>query len=276
MKKEIKDLTGLKFGNLNIVENYGKIKGSTYWKCLCDCGNVKIINHYNLLKGKSTSCGCLKGQKISKKQTTHNKTNTKIYKLWMGIKSRCNNINNPKYKSYGGRGIKVCDEWQNDFMSFYNWTLANGYDENAKYGECTIERINVNGNYEPNNCTFKNLKEQANNKTTNVFVEYNGETHTLKQWSEIFNLKYKSMVNRYHLYLDGKTEFIKTLDDVFSNADFRKAKEIKLTYNNKTLTISEWSKLLNINKTTIWSRYKKGFCVEDILYKGNLGHKNYP
>ena len=205
MKNEIKDLTGLKFGNLNVIKKYGKIKGITYWECKCDCGIIKLINHYSLLKGRSTSCGCLKGQKISNKKSTHNKTNTKIYKLWIGIKNRCNNINSPKYKSYGGRGIKVCDEWQNDFMSFYNWTLANGYDENAKYGECTIERLNVNGDYEPSNCTFKNLKEQANNKTTNIFVEYNGETHTLKQWSEIFNLKYKSVVNRYHLYLDGKT-----------------------------------------------------------------------
>ena len=199
MNRQIKDLTGLKFGNLTVISNYGKIKGSTYWQCQCDCGKIKIMNHYNLLNGKSTSCGCLKGQKISKNKSTHDKTNTKIYKLWLGIKARCNNINNPKYKNYGGRGIKVCNEWQNDFMSFYNWATNNGYNENAEYGKCTIERIDVNGDYEPSNCTFKNLKEQANNRTTNVFIEYNGENHTLKQWSEILNLNYKAVFNRYHL-----------------------------------------------------------------------------
>ena len=108
------------------------------------------------------------------------------------IKSRCYNKNNPRYKDYGGRGITICDEWLNDFMNFYNWAMTNGYKENL-----TIDRIDVNGNYEPNNCRWVTPKIQSNNKRNNIIVKYNNEKMTLKQWSELLNLNYKMVYFNY-------------------------------------------------------------------------------
>lgn len=126
-------------------------------------------------------------------KTIHGMKKTRIYKSWERIKRRCNN---PKtYKNYGGRGIKVCDEWSKDFMAFYEWAMANGYRD-----DLTIDRIDVNGNYEPNNCRWVTMKEQENNRRNNHHITYNGETHTIAEWGDILNIPYKVLLQRITTY----------------------------------------------------------------------------
>lgn len=121
----------------------------------------------------------------------HGFKHTRIYNVWAGIKARCYNPNNKSYKDYGGRGIIMCDEWKNGFINFKNWAISNGYNDNL-----TIDRINVNGDYEPSNCRWATKKEQCNNRTTNKFITYKNEIHTLAEWSEIVGIKYKCLHKR--------------------------------------------------------------------------------
>lgn len=164
--------------------------------CICDCGTEKTYLLSNVIGGKSKSCGCLRSEATSRAVTTHGLSKTRLYGVWGNIITRCYNENNSRYKFYGGRGIKMCDEWRSDFYLFYKWCIDNGYDENSKIGECTIDRIDVNGDYEPNNCRFVNMTEQANNKTTNVLYDRNGESHTLAEWCRLLDLPYKTTHNK--------------------------------------------------------------------------------
>lgn len=123
----------------------------------------------------------------------HGKKNTRLYRLWKVMKSRCYNEHVDRYQNYGGRGIIVCDEWKNDFMSFYDWSIKNGYDDTL-----TIDRINVDGNYEPSNCRWATMKQQMRNTSRNAYFTYNGTTHCLSEWCEILNLKYSTVHSRIH------------------------------------------------------------------------------
>jgi hypothetical protein len=128
-------------------------------------------------------------------KSIHKMSYTRIYKTWMGMKSRCAYEKDKHYLNYGGRGIKVCDEWQNNFSTFYEWAMANGYSDNL-----TIDRVDVNGNYEPNNCRWVDRKTQANNRTNNKVIEYRDEMHTLAEWSEILGVKYETLAARLNKY----------------------------------------------------------------------------
>ena len=137
----------------------------------------------NLKNGNTKSCGCL--------HKKHGMARSRIYKIWINMKSRCYNINTKSYKDYGRKGIRVCSEWKNDFKNFYDWAILNGYKDNL-----TIDRINVNENYKPSNCRWVNKKEQANNTTRNHYIELNGEKHTLQQWSEKTKIKSSTIRER--------------------------------------------------------------------------------
>lgn len=201
----IKDLAGQRFGRLIVLETFRE-NNITYCKCRCDCGNEKIVQNNNLKNGHVKSCGCLR--KESPNHKTHSLSNSRLYNVWLGMKARCYYSKNNRYYCYGARGIQVCNEWKNDFMSFYEWSMSNGYNENAPRGKCTIDRIDINGNYEPNNCRWITNKEQANNTRKNHFVTYNNETHTLKEWSEILNINYGTLRNRI---TTCKWDYIKSL-----------------------------------------------------------------
>ena len=124
----------------------------------------------------------------------------RIYKIWQGIRQRCNNPNDKDYDNYGGRGIKMCDEWRNDFMAFYNWAIENGYDENKTIKEQSIDRIDVNGDYEPSNCRYVNIYVQARNKRRTKKYEYNGQMLDLKTISELKGVKYNTLWQRINKY----------------------------------------------------------------------------
>jgi hypothetical protein len=176
-----KDLTGLKFGKLTVIEEVAPHtepngRKSRRWKCKCECGNETVVFGYALIKGHTKSCGCL--------HKKHGMRHDRIYKIWVNMNQRCNNENNSSYKDYGGRGIHVCNEWLNTnedgFTNFYNWSINNGYSD-----KLTIDRINSDNNYEPNNCRWATIKEQSNNRRTNTYITIDGVTHTISEWSEI-------------------------------------------------------------------------------------------
>ena len=152
------DIAGQRFGTLTAVKPCGINKNrKVLWECICDCGKQSIVVGQDLRRGKTKSCGCHGCSNHG--VTKHNLSNTRIYRIWNGMKNRCMNPTQSSYRYYGGRGISVCDEWINSFDKFKNWAYANGYSD-----ELTIDRIDVNGNYEPSNCRWVTMKEQATNK----------------------------------------------------------------------------------------------------------------
>lgn len=186
MPKKI-NIVGKRFGRLTVLEecnehyNNGVIK----YKCQCDCGNIYYARSGSLRSGSTKSCGCLKP----------GKSNTRLYNIYASMKKRCYNKNDiAHYKRWGGRGIVVCSEWLNDFMTFYNWAISNGYREGL-----TIDRIDNNKGYSPDNCRWVTNKVQANNRRSNVHLTYNGRTQTIAQWSEELGINYKCLWKRHKL-----------------------------------------------------------------------------
>lgn len=190
-----KNLINKRFGKLLVVEKSNIKSQKVYWKCLCDCGKTTHVTTSNLTCNRIKSCGCLKINKLIERSSIHSKRNTKLYEVWKTIKQRCLNKNNYSYHNYGGRGIKICDEWKNDFMSFYNWSMENGYKEGL-----TIDRINNNGNYEPSNCRWTTRLVQCNNTRSNRYITINNETKTLADWCRIYDISYNLVKQRETRY----------------------------------------------------------------------------
>lgn len=176
------DLTGQRFGRLTVIERAGA--KPTRWLCECACGRKIEINAYSLNSGRTTSCGCFARECRSERKKTHGKAYTRLYNVWRCMKQRCLNPNHISYRNYGGRGITVCDEWLHDFQAFYDWAMANGYDSDAPKGQCTIDRVNVNGNYCMENCRWATRKEQNNNTRANRKIAFAGRTMTMAEWRE--------------------------------------------------------------------------------------------
>lgn len=177
---------GKKYNNLTVIE-YGArdSMGRMRVLCMCDCGNIKSYDMYSVKSGNTKSCGCFRSTIAKNKMTKHGMSNTRLFKTWVQMRQRCSCETSKKYKYYGGRGIFVCNEWE-EFNNFYEWSKESGYND-----ELTIERIDVNGNYCPENCTWIKSELQQRNKRSNVKIEYNGETKILKDWCNDLNLNYK-------------------------------------------------------------------------------------
>lgn len=193
-----KDLTGQIFGRLTAIRPYETKRSGTYWYCECECGNNCVVLSQKLSSGHTVSCGCRVREvrnNIGENNKTHNMSNTRIYKIYRGMISRCYKNYSTNYKRYGGRGITVCQEWLDDFMNFYNWAMDNGYSD-----DLSIDRIYPNGNYEPSNCRWATAKEQANNTRSTVFLTYNGETKSASEWAEITGIRQGTIVRRKTSY----------------------------------------------------------------------------
>ena len=173
------------------ANNYVKPDGhkESAWICKCECGKEVTIIRTNLKRARS--CGCSKNQYISESKITHGLSNTKIYRIWRNMKSRCYNPNVTRYNKYGGRGITICDEWRDNFEAFYKWAIENGYSDGL-----SIDRKDVNGNYTPSNCRWIAMSKQADNKSNSRLFEYNGESHTVTEWAETTGISRDIIWNR--------------------------------------------------------------------------------
>ena len=173
-----KDITGNRYHSLEIVGYAGMLKrGKAYWYCICDCGNVTMVDQCHLFSGHTKSCGCLQSVNHIKAITTHGLSKTRAYRILYGIIRRCYCSKHKAYPRYGGRGIAICDEWRNGPEIFCRWAFENGYKDNL-----TIDRIDNDGDYCPENCRWITYKEQANHRRNNHLVTCKGETRTLAEW----------------------------------------------------------------------------------------------
>lgn len=183
------DLTEQRFGKLVAKKIVGKNSSGNYkWLCQCDCGNEKIVLQSNLRAGNTVSCGCHRKEILLHK--THGENHTDLYGVWHGMMLRCHTKSYRAYKWYGARGIIVCDHWHK-YENFRDWANQNGYQKGL-----TIERINNNKGYSPDNCRWATTKEQQNNRRSNHLVTYNGETHNITQWGEITGLGFDTIARR--------------------------------------------------------------------------------
>lgn len=156
---KFKDLTGQRFGRLIVMERLPARHKKTQWRCLCDCGQETEASTDHLTGGHTSSCGCLRYERLKEANTTHGERDTRLYNIWVHIRQRCGNPQNKNFMYYGGRGVRVCIEWRDSFEAFRAWALANGYRD-----DLTIDRIDANGNYEPSNCRWLTQAEQNRNR----------------------------------------------------------------------------------------------------------------
>jgi hypothetical protein len=211
MPKRLEIKQGDRYGRLTIIKEVEKKGDKRQVLCKCDCGIEIIARFTNIRFGTTNSCGCYKIEQGIKTNVTHGDSGSRLYSIWHSMKQRCNNKNSKHYMDYGGRGIFVCDEW-NEFIPFRKWALENGYGD-----KLTIDRKNVNGNYEPSNCRWLTIQEQQNNKRDNVNIIYKGSTHTMKEWSDILNIKYSLIEKRIKMGWSIEKTFETPLQERFSH-----------------------------------------------------------
>lgn len=204
MKPNYKDENwiGQKFNRLTVIA-FERVRHehstSIRWIVRCDCGTLKSVSPYRVLSGNTKSCGCLKSEntiaynRVAKKK--HGGRRDRLYYIWRGMKQRCFCETNKEYPTWGGRGIVVCDEWKDDYASFRDWSLNNGYAD-----DLTIDRIDVNGNYCPQNCRWVDWKTQAANRRDTMHFVVNGEDKTLSQLSDEYGIKYTTLYQRVCKY----------------------------------------------------------------------------
>lgn len=194
----MENFDNVRFNEWLILKDYDKVGRMRRVLARCDCGKEKVVYLKHLKSGASKSCGhsnwvenCRNIGKSNLKYSNFNISSTRLYSIWNSMKGRCYYKNNDNYKYYGGRGITICEEWKNNFMSFYNWAICNGYNE-----KLTIDRIDVNGNYEPNNCRWLTFKEQSNNRRNaknSRYLTYRGKTKTLSQWCKEYDINVSTL-----------------------------------------------------------------------------------
>lgn len=182
-----KNLTGQKFGMLTVVSSTGEKNqnGANIWNCICECGTLTTASTVDLTSGHKQTCGnhSRKWNFISK--------GSRLYRSWQNMKNRCYWEKDKSFANYGGRGIRVCPEWLNDFSAFRKWAISSGYQDNL-----TLDRIDVNGNYEPSNCRWATAEEQQNNKRNNRNLKFNGKTYTVTEWAEIIGINRMALYHR--------------------------------------------------------------------------------
>ena len=200
--KRVEVKKGERYGRLTIIREV-EPAGSSHKRvrrflCRCDCGNEIICRLPNLKSGTTKSCGCYRKFVSSNRRDCHHLKNTRIYRIWCGMKRRCYNKHNEHFDRYGGRGIIVCDEWKTDFMNFYDWAMSNGYDD-----KLSIDRINNEGNYEPSNCRWANQKQQIVNSTAAIKCSLGGNIVSLSDIADILGVSFKRIRRIVYMLNNG-------------------------------------------------------------------------
>lgn len=182
------DLIGKIFNRLQVIESAGSNElGRSLWKCQCDCGKISIVLGYSLIRGNTQSCGCLHIDNVTK----HHESQMRLYGIWQQLRARCSNPKHASYHSYGGRGISVCEEWNHSYENFRDWAMLNGYEK-----DLSIDRIDNDKGYSPDNCRWANRITQQNNMSNNHMVIYNGAMQTLAQLCRKHNKNYALVQSR--------------------------------------------------------------------------------
>ena len=200
-EKKMHNLTGLQFGKLTVL---GRLPHEPHkplrWECQCDCGNIVYIKTANIYKQRS--CGCA-GRETRKKNfldkaERFGSSKDRLYRVWLGMRYRCFYQKDKYYMDYGGRGITICDEWlgPEGYTNFRLWAYQNGYDDTASFQQCTLDRIDVNGNYEPTNCRWVDIKSQANNKRNTPYYTIGDITKSLSEWCDTFGVSHSLVSSR--------------------------------------------------------------------------------
>lgn len=200
-----KDITGERFGRLTAIRPTEQEKcQSIVWECVCDCGKTCFVSVRNLTSSTGTrSCGCARSEKIAKRMRErkvsgelnpkfkHGMSKSRLYNTWINMKSRCYYKGNKRFDRYGGRGIKVCDEWLHDFVAFMEWSVANGYRD-----DLTIDRTDNDGPYSPDNCRWVSNDKQQSNTSHSRLISYHGKTQTLSEWSRELHISVPALQKR--------------------------------------------------------------------------------
>lgn len=186
-------LIGSKYNRWTILEKYEKKKNNRqyFYKCQCDCGGIGIVSASSLRNGRSKSCGCVKNESASKRFTKHGMSRERLYHIWNSMIHRCYDKTSKSYPIYGGRGINVCKNWKDSYACFKDWSLNNGHQN-----DLTIDRINNNEGYFPENCRWITKREQSNNKRNTPMFTYNGKTQSLSFWASELGIKYSILYKR--------------------------------------------------------------------------------
>ena len=185
------NLVNQTFGRLTVIDFAYSKNGRSYWKCKCECGNEKDIFGKNLKRGTIRSCGCLRAERSRERMTTHGSTYSRLYNIWCSMKQRCETSKQEKFiRGYQNRGIKVCEAWH-DFAVFQKWALENGYND-----KLSIDRVDNDKGYFPENCRWVDNQTQQNNKRSNIYLTYNNKTLTIAQWARELGMKYNTLDER--------------------------------------------------------------------------------
>lgn len=184
----LKDLTGQRFGKWFVIQRAPNRGKAVMWECLCDCGTVKIVHGTSLKSGTSTNCGC---GRVENHRRTHGLTHHPLYKVWQRMKGCTSSPSHQDYPYYGGRGIRMCVEWRDDFTSFYKWAIIHGWEPGLE-----IDRKNTNGNYEPENCQFTDRIGQMRNTRRTRLITHNGKTQSVVEWAEETGIRAGTIYNR--------------------------------------------------------------------------------
>lgn len=256
------EMIGKKFGSLTVIglsDYRGKNGRDKYYICKCDCGNenIQILGTALRRKDKPTlnckECGIKKKEKYGTKVR-----GTKLYRAWDHMKYRCCNENCKNYNEYGGRGIIICNEWlgEDGFTNFMKWSLENGFDQNK-----SIDRINNDGNYEPSNCRWTDMKTQANNKSINKIIEYNGISKTMSKWAEEYGVPYGTFVKRINYGWNIERAL---------NEEVTQSRKKKIDINGEEHTYEDISKITGYSVKTLTNKYYKGIRDERLLERRKI------
>lgn len=307
MRKTI-DLTGEKFGRLTVIKRAEDVisdKGvrTKCWECICDCGNKVIVRQAGLRRGTTKSCGCLHREITGNMSRKHGLSNNcgRLYPLWKSIKYRCYCKTSKDYKNYGARGIVMCDEWKNDFKSFYDWAISNGYNEEKTdkgLNILTIDRIDVNGNYEPSNCRFITNAEQAKNKRNSIPDEKRylkcpncGKQFAIKQRNGSKTCSVHCARIYYHKEHPNTKDYTKICpvchrpfnakrgghfnDAVYCGKRCKNLSDSPIwEYDGEAHRVIEWAEIIGINAHCLNHRKELGWTIEEILTTPLRGRRN--